>query len=273
MRILITGANGYIGSALYKALSQDWANHVICISRDIVDLTDIRDVCDFFKSQEFFDCVIHCAVVGTTEPKRDGYDQSKDWSILDQNLLMYYNLMQYKDKFNRFIHLGSGVEIDYDQEETPYALSKKIIAKSIDNNEHFYNIRLFGLFDENELDLRFIKSNLKRYINKQPIKIVQNKQMTFFYMKDFIKVIEYYLDYGNHDIPKNFECAYENNYTLCDLGLYINSLSNYKVEIEIEKPWIDVPYIGYFTKDLGIEFEGLEQGILNTYKALKNGKN
>ena len=126
---------------------------------------------------------------------------------------------------------------------------------------------------KNELDLRFIKSNLKRYINKQPIQIVQNKQMTFFYMKDFIKVIEHYLNYSNHDLPKNFECTYESNYTLCDLGLYINSLSDYKVEIEIEKPWIDTPYIGAYTKDLGIQFEGLEQGILNTYKALKNGKN
>ena len=263
MRILITGVNGYIGSSLYKALSIDWAYDVVGINRSTVDLTDIKDVCNFFKCEEYFDIVIHCAVSGGHRLKKDG------WNIMDENLCMYYNLMQHKDKFNRFIHLGSGAEIDYGQEETPYALSKKIIAKSIDINRHFYNIRIFGLFDENELETRFIKSNINRYINKQPIQIIQNKQMTFFYMKDFIKVIEHYLDYSNHDLPKNFECTYEYSYTLCNIASQINELSDYKVEIEIQKPWTDTPYIGAYTKDLGIKFEGLEQGILNVYKKLK----
>ena len=68
------------------------------------------------------------------------------------------------------------------------------------------HIKIFGIFDENELDTRFIKASLKRYIAKEPIQIHQDKVMDFFYMQDLVNVLEHYMSEENP--PKEFDCAY-----------------------------------------------------------------
>ena len=44
-----------------------------------------------------------------------------------------------------------------------------MIRQSILEKENFYNLRIFAVFDENEWDTRFIKTNIRHYINKKPI--------------------------------------------------------------------------------------------------------
>ena len=142
MKILITGTNGYIGKSLTKKLKDKYK--IVALTRQLVDLTNYQDVHNFFKDK-YFDVVIHCAVVGGSRLKED------TWNDLDTNLIMYYNLLQCRSHFNKFIHLGSGAEIFL--KETPYGLSKHIIRKSVLEKNNFFNIRIFGVFDENELDI------------------------------------------------------------------------------------------------------------------------
>ena len=56
----------------------------------------------------------------------------------------------------------------------------------IQNKDNFYNVRIFAVFDENELESKFVKTNIRHYINKENIEIIQNKYMDFFYMEDLI---------------------------------------------------------------------------------------
>lgn len=255
MRILITGASGYIGSSLYRAFKD--THDVTCITRKEVDLTDSRQVNHFFQSK-YFDVVIHCAISGGSRLKED------DWDALDDNLLSYYNLLQWKSKYRKLISFGSGAE--FTQSDKPYGFSKRVISKSIKNQPNFYNLRIYAVFDELELDRRFIKSNLKRYINKEPMEIHQNKYMDFFYMQDLIKLVDHYIN--NDNLIKEVDCVYSESFTLKQIADFINTLNSYQVEIKINSDdWCE----GYvsFNKNLNLDYVGLKQGIINTYNKLK----
>ena len=184
---------------------------------------------------------------------------------MDTNLAMYYNLLQNKSHYKKLIHFGSGAETYLP--DTPYGYSKKVIANSILNQDNFYNIKLFGVFDENELDTRFIKANIKKYINKEAMQIHEVKFMDFFYMQDLIKVVEYYINEENP--PKEFDCVYsETSYTLLELAHLIIKLDNYEVDI-INQGKNGDDYISKYRTILPIEFIGLEQGIKEIYNKLK----
>lgn len=255
MRILITGSNGYIGKSLHVALKDKY--DVTAINRDSFDLTNPIALSNFFKSKQPFDVVLHCAVAGAANPR------DTNWGIADGNLIMYYNLLQSKYYYKKLIHFGSGAETHLP--DTPYGYSKKVIAKSILNQDNFYNIKIFGVFDENELDTRFIKANIKRYINKEPIQIHQDKVMDFFYMDDLVKVVEYY--FGENP-PKEFDCTYNDFYSLKNIADIINSLDEYKVEINISKEG-KAQYKSNYRSILPIDLIGLEEGIKQVYSKLK----
>ena len=256
MKILITGANGYIGKSLYNALKDKY--DVTAVTRTDFDLTDAVAMSKFFKSQRSFDIVLHCAVAGAANPK------NMDWSIADTNLTMYYNLLKFKQYYGKLIHFGSGAETHLP--DTPYGYSKKVIAKSILNQDNFYNIKIFGVFNESELDTRFIKASLKRYIAKEPIQIHQDKVMDFFYMQDLVNVLEYYMSEENP--PKEFDCAYNKFYSLKNIADIINTLDEYKVKINIEKEGRAM-YKSNYRSVLAVDLIGLKEGIKCVYDKLK----
>ena len=254
MKILITGANGYVGKSLYEAFKKQY--EVTTLTRKEADLTNLEQLKSFFKDK-YFDVIIHCAIKG-------GYRIAKDApDVVDDNLKMYYNMLECKEHFNKFIHFGSGAE----RQDTFYGLSKKVIKESIQDKPNFYNIRIFAVFNENEAESRFVKTNIYNYINRKNIQIFSNKYMDFFYMDDLVLLVKYYID--NNKLPKEIDCSYNHLTTLYDVAEIINGLSDYKVNIKINNWEFDKPFNGKFT-DLGLKFMGLEQGIINTYSKLKN---
>ena len=255
MKILITGANGYVGRSLYNALKDKY--EVTAISRDNFNLVDIERMIKFFNGK-YFDVVLHCAIAGGSRLKEDS------WQIMDINLAMYYNLLQCKVHYAKLIQFGSGAE--YAQDDKPYGFSKRVISKSIEDRDGFYNLRIYAVFDELELDTRFIKSNLKRYINKEDMQIHQNKYMDFFYMQDLIKLVEHYILHDN--LPKQVDCTYEDIKSLKEICEFINTLDNHKVDIQYQEQGLTKGYVG-FNKTLQLDYVGLKQGIINTYNKLK----
>jgi GDP-L-fucose synthase len=256
MKILITGGNGYVAKSIYLVLKNKY--DVVSISRKDFDLTNKEATTQWFKNK-FFDVVIHTAIKGGSRLNQDNGE------VFYQNLQMFYNLYYNKLHFNKFIHFGSGAELG--QPNDPYGLSKKIINELISSEPDFYNIRIFGVFDENELDTRFIKNNIKHYLNKEEIIIHQNKLMDFFYMEDLITLVKHYIK-ENH-LPKIAECSYPEKYSLLDIAHLINNLSNYKVPIKQLDLIEGKAYIGKTSLDLG--YVGLEQGIKEVYNKLGNG--
>lgn len=253
MKILVTGANGYIGKSICDAFKDKY--EISSISRKDFDLTDTSAVRDYFRDK-YFDVVIHCAIFGGGRLKGDEVD------VLDNNLIMYYNLLNNKHCFKKFITFGSGAEIF--TQHTNYGLSKHIIRKSLLDKDEFYNIRIFGVFDENELETRFIKANMTRYIQKESIEIYENKQMDIFYMKDLLLLVDYYIT--NSSLPKEVDCTYKESLYLSDISNLINNLDSHKVDINIHKN--THKYCGKFT-DLGLPYTGLEKGMIEVYNKIK----
>jgi len=255
MKILITGGKGYIAKSLHNAFKDKY--DITCITRQDFDLTVFQLINEFFQNK-YFDVVIHCAVQGGNRLKTESY---KD---MDANLASYYNLLQHKSHYSKLIYFGSGAETN--APESPYGLSKRIITKSISEIDNFYNIKIFGVFDENELDTRFIKGNIKQYINKESMVIHQDKFMDFFYMKDLISLVDYYIN--NDGLPKQIDCSYFGLYKLSEIADMINSLSGYEVNVQIEKEEMALSYCG--VPNMLLNFIGLEQGIKEVYNKLKN---
>jgi nucleoside-diphosphate-sugar epimerase len=184
--------------------------------------------------------------------------------VLDDNLKMHYNLLHHKNKYTKLITFGSGAEIF--MSDQPYGLSKKVIAKSILDNENLYNIRIYGLFGEGELETRFIRSALSNYISNKPIEIHQNKFMDFFYMEDLWTLIKYYLD--TDFPPKEVDCSYETNKrSLESIAQQINRLGDYEVPINNLGGFI-TKYVGDETilLNLPISLIGFEKGLELEYK-------
>lgn len=260
MNILITGGNGYIAKSLSRGLWKgNLRPNITIITRQDFDLTN-KEATDQWFNGKFFDVVIHTAIKGGSRLKQD------DEKVFYQNLQMFYNLYYNKNKFTKLIHFGSGAELGTPID--PYGLSKKIINDLIQSEPKFYNIRIFGVFDEYELNTRFIKSSIQKYINKESITIHQDKHMDFFYMKDLITLINRYITKNpSISLEKTIECSYKEKFTLHQIAILINQLSTYKVPIEVINPTKGTPYISN-TYPTG-EFIGLKEGIKQVYNALK----
>ena len=252
MRVLITGKNGYIAKSLISKLK---GYDIVAVGRDDFDLTDREATNEWFKGK-YFNTVIHTAIVGGSRLKKD------DEKVFFQNLSMFYNLLANESRFNQLISFGSGAELNYPTD--PYGLSKNIINRIIQSENKLNNIRIFGVFDENELDTRFIKSNIKRYINKEPLQIHQNKLMDFFYMDDLVSIVDYIIN--NRQI-KTINCSYPQPYTLYDIALLINELSDYRCEIKVEQKGLGKPYLGAYS-NWDIPLVGLEKAIKRVYEKI-----
>lgn len=255
MKILITGGNGYIAQRLSKSLVNSY--EVVCEPRSRLDITDSSMLSDYLSSNTY-DVVIHTAIVGGSRLKTD------DAAITDTNLRMHYNLLSNRKKIGRLISFGSGAEMY--MSDSPYGMSKKIIAESIRHVDNFYNLRIFSVFDENELPTRFIKSNIMRYIQSQPMIVHQNKIMDFFYMKDLISLVGHYVVAENPQ--KEIDCCYVQKNTLVEIAEFINELEDYSVPIKVEDDSKLTLYCGG-TKKLPIELLGLKKGIVETYNNIK----
>ena len=256
MNMLITGGNGYIAKSLYSKFKDN--HNITTITRQSFDLSSYDATCEWFN-ERYFDVVLHTAIVGGSRLHQD------DSAIFEQNIAMYNNLLINKHNFKKLISFGSGAETF--MKDTPYGTSKIKIAESIQNTENFYNLRIFGVFDENELFTSFIKANIIRYIKKEPMIIHANKIMDFIYMEDLISIVEYYIN--NNNLAKDINCCYEEKYTLNTIANMINSLDIHKSPIIIENKTQLEFYCGN-SNIPSIKFIGLKNGIIETFKKLFN---
>lgn len=270
MNILITGGNGFIASNLKNKLSD---HQITSISRADFDLRNPEETNTFFKDKKF-DVVLHTAVIGGNRLVED----SKD--CVYENSIMAINLIRNMKSWSRLIHFGSGAELDRMKDiqgntnnifnRIPidaYGLSKNIICRMMYGYENIYNLRIFNVFALNEADRRMIKSNIKNYLNGNPIVIHQDKFMDFFYIDDLEKIVRLYLN-GNN-LPREIDCVYENKTKLSDVANIINNLSDKKVPIEIHSSEMGRSYCGHYEHLCNtLEYKGLEKSIQDVYESM-----
>lgn len=276
MNVLVTGANGFIGSNIVTKLRNNSKFTVFCGTRTTINLLSTHDVQKYIEYNKI-DSIIHCAIEGGSRLKKD------DGETFYRNILMYENLI--KSNYKLFINLASGAEFDRINDinnmseadifvnvpKDYYGLSKNIISKSLTRFTFGHNLRIFGCFYHNELDTRFIKNNIKNYINKKPITIHQDKYMDYIYLDDLYTTIEHYLD-NPPKISTDINMSYSNKYKLSDIANIINNLDDYKVDINVEEKQLGLSYTGSskLLSSLNLNLKGLELGIKEIYDRYKS---
>lgn len=288
MKILITGAHGFLGSSLvnyFERLNSLIHQNpqlygyeqlkIVPLSRKELDLTDKHQVDAYFNTNQV-DIILNTSALGGKRKITDTPD------IVYQNILMFENLARHNDKFKFMINFGTGAELDRDKgfdtaieneviNRVPldyYGFSKNIIAKRIiDLNTNIHNFRIFNVFSELETIDRFIKSNILNYKNREPIIIHQDRYFDFFWMRDIIQVIYFYIQNYTNSLPKTLNMVYKDKKTLSDVASFINTLGSHKVPIDIITNTFGSSYTGDSTQldALGIKFLGLEVGIKEMY--------
>lgn len=274
MNILITGANGFIGSNIVNLLKDFTKFKIFKGTRDTIDLYSTDNIEKFLNKNQI-NAVIHCAIEGGDRLKSDTSD------ILYRNILIYENLIKFNDKYKVFINFGSGAEFDrrydisnvneYDMfNSVPadfYGLSKNIISKLSVHYDRSVNLRIFACFYHNELSTRFIRNSITNYINNKPIIIHQDRYMDFFYMEDLLNVVKYFLD-NQIQTYKDINMSYLKKYKLSDIANIINELSSKKVCIINENDNLGLSYTGdgNTLNSLNLSLKNLEVGIQQCYE-------
>ena len=270
-KILITGSNGYVARNLAKQL---FDYDLTLTNRSNLDLLDSKSVKEFFE-HKYFDVVIQTATSGGNRLKEDNSN------VFFENCTIHQNILENACSFDKYISFGSGAELDrrYDIDPTvdiksafpidPYGMSKNFIAKSGILYPNFHNVRIFNVFNEDELPSRMIKANILNYINKKPIIIHQDKWMDFFYMNDLCEVIKFIIESNSNQ--KIINCSYKDKYKLSAIAEIINQLSTHKVDIMINSSSFGLNYYGDYNLHLfDVDLAGLHLGITNTYNKLRN---
>jgi nucleoside-diphosphate-sugar epimerase len=171
--------------------------------------------------------------------------------------------------YGRLINFGSGAELN---PSSPYGESKRDIRTGILKLDKCFNLRIFGIFDENEWETRFIKTSIRNHIANKPITIHQDKFFSFLYMEDLIKLVDYYITTNPTLLPKEYNCCYPLNFTLSEIAKIINDLQDHKVPVIVENEEFGGEYSGFNGENdltYSLDMWGLSRGIRIVYNKLK----
>ena len=277
MNILITGCNGFIAKALVSYFTNK-EHKILLTNRKNLDVRDQSKVDEFFCNNNI-DFVIHTAVVGG---KRNHIESVND---LFDNLIMYNNLYRNKHKFKMMINIGSGAEFDrrtdIDQASEAevfnsnpidyYGLSKNLITRKCYDSNNIYNLRLFGCFGIQEEEQRLIKSTFNSCISDLDLIVHQDKYMDFFYVKDFCKVVEFYIENHNSTLFRDVNLCYKTKETIKNIVFLIKDLTNSKNSVILSNNIFGHSYSGCAQniQAYNLKLYGLTQGV---EECLKNWK-
>jgi nucleoside-diphosphate-sugar epimerase len=248
MKIFVTGSAGFVGSKLveyFKSKGHDVVHPV----RQELDLSDHVAVGKFFDEQNI-EAVVHCAVAGRTNMT------GQDLAISGENVIMIRNLYANKDKFKRLINVASGYEFDHflsnnlvhEHEiehvlpRASYGMGKNIVSRIVRGTDNWVNLRLFGMFHEDESDIRFFKK-LKSGTGTFTIDI--DRKFDFVYLEDVLPMFDLALE-GNLK-HKCVNLVYPEKYWMSELVKYFCETHNLDREVVVNSQG-DNHYTGAFNR-------------------------
>lgn len=277
MKILITGANGFIGKNLAEYLRGKYT--IFEPSKSELNLLDEKAVYRYFSHNDF-DIIIHCAVVGGSR----GDEQIKD--SLKNNLLMALNLLKNKKTHTRFINLGSGAEYDKSKPiinanegyfginipQDDYGLYKFICSRMLENYDNSLNLRLFGIFGKYEdYRYRFISYAICRNLLRLPIIVNQDVYFDYTSITDLIRIVEYFI--SSRAKHKNYNIGSGNRINLVTIAKMVNHISRNKSEIIVRKKGLNSEYScnnARLMRELNnFQFTSFDKSLLELYNWYK----
>lgn len=264
MTILFTGHRGFLGRELIPLLSQDF--EIVTYDGDLVN----HELLLNFIERNSISHVIHAAAKVSNRWETDTSDN------LINNLKMTLNIVNlclpvltfcsgkvygYQKSIDNVSENDAGKRYPDDF----YGQGKYIIRKLIEDKSSVNLLRFFNVFGKSEDSRKFIKANILRYVNKEPMTVDQDIIYDFFYVNDALPLIRSWIQ--EKAIPKELNLVYSQKMKLSDVCNLINALGNHRVDIEIKESATGKNYYANGTNlnDMHYSLLGLEKGLQQVY--------
>jgi len=264
MKILVTGARGFVGSFISKHLTKK--HTVLTPTREELDLLNLEQVETWFKNNKV-DVVVHCALSGREVLS------STDPIYLSDGLLMFRNLWLQKHHYSRFVNLGTAYEFDLTQDnnnvleydfvqhlpKTSYGYAKNLVARIIRDTPNFFSLKLFGVFHETEKSNRFFQ----RVKLQDEVVINNDIYLDYIYLPDIFPMLDRMVEGRSQHSDVNM--VYPHKYRLSDMAKVLcNHLGLSVSKIKITNPTgNNLTGNSVALDSYNFNLIGLEQGLRN----------
>ena len=272
-KILITGGDGFLAKSFKQQLQTDY--ELIVCNRKLLDLNDADTVAGFLRQHQF-DVVIHAATYDAA-PKDSPKDPDK---VLENNLRMFFNLARCRQDFGKMLYFGSGAEFgrqnwSLDMDESfydrhvpgdQYGYSKYLMTQFALQTKNIFNLRLFGVFGENDdWRYRFLSNICCHAVLGMPVTVHQNSKVDFLYINDLSRIVRWFIE----NIPKQqvYNVCRGEAYEFVSLAKMIKKLANDKLDLVVNHKDIKKAYGGnnqLLLSEIGsFNFTPIEQSLNN----------
>ena len=250
MKILITGAGGFLGSNLCNLLSKD--HKILAVSRkfdNIIKSENIQfvkcELSEYEHLEEVFssfmpDTVVHCAWQGGNSSK----DTNEIWqsnNIISSNIILNF-CSQFN--INHFIGFGSSAEFgDFKKRFTEESICKPInmygIAKysarliseryCLDNGIKFSWVRPVFTYGPFDVETRLIPKTINAFLNNEKITLNScSSFVDYLYVEDFCNAVKTIVDV---ELQGDFLISSDEEYQVKDIVHQIYKIIRPKSEL------------------------------------------
>lgn len=280
-KILIIGSSGFIGSNISEYLKKSSCYDIYAPSSTDLDATNEIDVKRFLENK-YYDVIIHCAVDNSSIKK-----YKNDKNQMRNTLQMFYNFEKYKHMFGKMLYFGSGAEYDKSKDiidvcendfgrsipDDDYGFAKYIISKQIEKTDNIYNLRLFGVFGENEYwKTKFISNICCKSLKNIPLTIRQNVYFDYLWINDLCKIVDWFIN--NTPKYRVYNVTTGKKIDLLTIANIVNSLRCEKLPIFVCKEGLANEYTSNNSRLLNeikdMEFTPIEESIKQLLLYYKN---
>ena len=243
-KILLTGATGFIGSALVKNLSKNNEIYVILRKKKKIKISNKINKIFFSNYSELdkkikkikVDTIIHCATHYIKSHKTDDLEKLSNSNILLGNVLLN-NLINMKVK--KFINFTTVWE-NYDGKKNNffnlYSVYKKAFSHLINyydgilKNVKFYNLTISDTFGEQDKRKKIINILNINYKKNLITKIVsKNLFLNLLNVEDIINAVKIILN--NKSKPGSYLLKNSKNYSISEIVNKINKDMSKKIKV------------------------------------------
>lgn len=281
--LLITGTSGFIGRNLKEYFTEQRANRgilwkVYAPSHRELDLLNINNVKSYLDEKKI-DVIIHAA-----NTNRYVHKETSQYDELDQNLRMYINLANCREKYSKMFYFGSGAEYDMEAyvpfmkenyrgssiPKEPYGFAKYIMAEMTDNYDNIYELCLFGVFGKyEEWKRRFVSNIIQHALKENKIVIQKHCYFDYLWIDDLCEIIDWFL--LQEPCYKHYNVCTGQHMDLYDIAKIVRTcliergLVNQECQIEVQEEGWKCEYSGNndrLMKELGsYRFTSMQESV------------